>query len=169
MDFLMTALRLTHIVSGFIWVGLAVALTFFIVPAATKSGESGLRYLQSFFVNTPIERVFSVVAMLTVLAGILMYIIPGTVSHFSSVGNMVLGTGALFGLLAAGHGGATMGKATKSLSEALQQHFSEKSDTSAVSAIPTLQELLAKLATHVRISTILTLIALIGMASARYL
>ena len=100
------------------------------------------------------------VSGLTTLAGILLYLFGNSASHFSQAGNMVLGIGALAGLIATIHGGAMTGRATNALSAALAKEGTP---------LPELNELAAKLLSHARLSLALMIIALVGMGSARYL
>jgi hypothetical protein len=169
MNTLLVLLRLLHIVAAFAWVGLGAATAFFIVPAAQSAGESGLRYLRTIFNRTPYGPIFGIVGGLTVLAGILLYAVGNSASHFSSTGNIVLGIGAVAGLLAAVHGGATTGRASRTLAQALEQYNLDNGGAIPAGAMPVLQQHVAKLLSHSRVSMVLMVIALIGMGSARYL
>jgi uncharacterized membrane protein len=173
MDFtniLLILLRLIHIVAAVAWVGLGAAATFYIAPAAMAAGDSGWRFLKKLFGGTSFGAIFGSAAGVTMLAGILMYIFAGSASHFSQTGNIVLGIGALFGLAAGVHGGAMTGRATTALDEALKQHVpDDDSQPIPAGGLVVLRELGAKMASHSRISMILMIVALIGMASARYL
>ncbi len=169
MDIVLVVLRLLHIVAAFAWVGLGAATAFYIVPAALASGESGLRYLNTVFTRTSYGPIFGVVGGLTVLAGILLYLVGNAASHFSTTGNIVLGIGAVAGLLAAGHGGATTGRASRALGEALAQYKLDAGGTIPAAGVSTLQQQVTSLLSHSRVSLALMIIALIGMGSARYL
>ena len=169
MDILLVLLRLLHIVSGVAWFGLGAVTVFYIVPAATTAGESGLRFMKTLLTRTPYPRAFPMFAGLTMLAGILLYLVADSASHFSRTGNMVLGIGALAGIIAGIHGGAVTGRATKALGEALAQHVPDGAQSIPADALATLNDLSAKLLSHSRLSFILMVIALIGMGSARYL
>jgi hypothetical protein len=169
MNTLLVLLRLLHIVAAFAWVGLGAATAFFIVPAALSAGESGLRYLRSIFTRTPYGPIFGIVGGLTVLAGILLYLVGDAASHFSNTGNIVLGIGAAAGVLAAIHGGATTGRASSTLAASLEQYNLESGGTIPGGAMPVLQQQVGKLLTHSRVSMALMVIALLGMGSARYL
>ena len=168
MDIIFAALRLIHIVTAVAWVGLGVTTTFYIVPAAAAAGDSGLRFLKSLMTRTPYPRTFAMVAGLTTLAGILMYVL-GAHTHFTTVGNIVLGIGALAGIAATIHGGAVTGRATRALSEALVQHVPDGEQPIAAEGLSVLRERAQELGSHSRLSIILMIVALIGMASARYL
>ncbi len=164
---LLAAIRLIHIVTAFAWVGLGMVLTVYILPAATGVGESGLRFLKALLTRTPFMRAFPAVSGVTVLAGILMYLL-GSSSHFSSTGNIVLGIGALAGIAAGIHGGAVVGPESRTFAQALERQVPDGQPVPA-DALSALTASERALAAHARISLILTIIALIGMASARYL
>ncbi len=169
MDIVHVSLRLLHIVAAFAWFGFGAASTFYIAPVAMKAGDSGLRFLKALFTRSSFGAIFAVSSGLTTLAGILLYIIADSASFFSQTGNMVLGTGALFGILATLHGGAATGRATNALAEALKKHVPDGDQPIPASAMPELRAHAEKLLLHSRISLVLMIIALIGMGSARYL
>ena len=107
-------------------------------------------------------------SVVTTLAGLLLYLVGQSSTHFSQTGNIVLGIGAVAGLLAAGHGGMATGKATAAYGAALAKYVVDNQPIAAEDAAA-LRELGMKVATHSRISFYLMLIALIGMGLARYL
>lgn len=165
---LLILLRLLHIISAFAWLGLGAATTFYVAPAAITAGESGFRFLKTLLTRTSYGSIFGATAGLTMLAGILLYIV-GSPSRFSQVGNMVLGIGVLAGIVAGIHGGAITGRATRALGEALAQRVPDGEQSIPADSLPVLRELAAKVLSHSRVSFILMAIALVGMGSARYL
>ena len=169
MDIVLVLLRLIHIVAAVAWVGLGGVMALYIGPAVGRAGESGLRFLKTLLIHTSYGRIFPIVAGLTMLAGILLYLVGNSASHFTTTGNIVLGIGALAGILAGIHGGATTGRATTALSKALEQHVPEGNGSVSADGLATLRDLAAKLGGHARLSFVLMVIALLGMASARYL
>jgi nitric oxide reductase large subunit len=169
MDVLLIVLRLLHIVAAFIWIALGLTSTIFILPAAVSADENGMRYLKTLFVNTPFTRIIPAVAGLTTLAGLLMYFFANSASHFSSTGNAVLGIGAVAGLLATIHGGAVTGRATRTTNETLVQYVGDGSQPISADGMAKLRAQIASLISHSRVSLALMIVALVGMASARYL
>lgn len=161
-------LRLVHILTGVTWFGISASLLFFIAPALRDSGESGLRFLKAMYTRTALTRVLPVVAIITVIAGLLLYLVTDSASYFTKVGNMVLGTGSLFGFLAAGHSLTATNKATQRLQQAAQQHIQDKGSPTE-EGVATVTALAAKLNIQSKIGFYLTLLALIMMALARYL
>jgi hypothetical protein len=170
MDWILVLLRLTHIVAAFAWIGLGATFAFFVMPAAIRSGDNGLRFLKTLFTTTPFERLFPMMAGITMLAGLLLYSPLGNAwTHFSSTGNMVLGIGAAAGILAGIHGGAVTGRKTSALSKSLVEQVPDAGKSMDASAVSSLRTQVEHLVTDARISFVLMVIALIGMGTARYL
>jgi hypothetical protein len=169
MDVGLVVLRLIHILTGVIWFGIGSAITLLLLPAVIRAGDSGFRYLRSL-TSLPLYRfIMPATAVTTTLAGILLYLVGDSISRFSDLGNAVLGIGAAAGLLAAGHGGTATDQASKRLHEALKRDLPDENSAVPAESRPELDLLLSKFNLHSRISFTLTLIALMGMASARYL
>ena len=167
----LTVLRIIHIVAGAIWVGTGVAAAFYIFPVAKMLGKDGSRYLQTLVLKTRYERVFPIVAILTTVAGILLYErVSGGFSAewMRSPSGMVLSIGAVFGLLAFGHGGAAIGRMTGNYKK-LAETVASQSDGATAEQQQELIDLEAKMDRHGKISLALSVIALLGMAAARHL
>lgn len=169
MDILLVLLRLLHIVTGVIWFGMGLMLTFYILPSAIASGESGQRFLKNMLAHSSITKAFPIVSGLTTLAGILLYLVGNASTHFTQTGNIVLGIGAVAGLLATAHGGMATGRATDAYAEALKQYVTDDNQPIVANGLSALQGHMAKLTMHSRVSMLLMVIALVGMGSARYL
>lgn len=167
MDILMTVLRLTHIVAAVVWVGLGVTLFFFVGPAMRKAGPAGLSVSRQLFTGTRLSPVFAVSATLTFLAGLLMYLVGNSMAHFDQFGNIVLGIGAIFGTLAFLHGAFVTGKSSSALSKLLSSLPTDGPPSPDQASA--LQAMSAKMVGEQRVSAILTLVALVCMAGARYL
>ncbi|MBE2183997.1 MAG: hypothetical protein IAE89_11265 [Anaerolineae bacterium] len=169
MDILLVLLRLLHIIAAFVWIALGLTQVLFVGPAVGKSGESGLRFLKALLTKTAFPMAFPIAAGLTVLAGILLYFVSNSASHFSTTGNIVLGIGAASGLLAAGHGGAVTGRITGDMAKALVQYVPDDHSPISAEGLQALRGYAMKLASHGRISLVLMIVALVGMGAARYL
>lgn len=167
MDILVTLLRLTHIVAGIVWVGLAATGAWVVHPVGKKLGDKGDSLLRLFYGYSNYNKVFPVVAILTTLAGLILWGMRADgmqLQGFTNTGSIVMGIGALFGILAFGHGaGATgrFGGNYAKLARAVEEGDASKADE--------LAETRKKVFTHANISAILTVIAAVAMSSARYL
>jgi hypothetical protein len=168
MNIVLVLLRLLHIVSAISWLALGGTLTFYVAPAVIAAGENGYRYLKTLFTRTAYTRAIPMVAGLTTLAGLLLYIVGNAASHFSQTGNIVLGIGAAAGFIATIHGGAVTDRATKALSKALA-NLPEGAQSIPATTLTELNSMATTLLGHSRLSMALMLVALVCMGSARYL
>lgn len=167
MNVVLVVLRLIHIVAAFMWFGLSATGLLFIVPATQAAGESGWRFTKALYTQTRMTAAFAGSASLTVVAGILLYLTRDPEQNFSQLGQIVLGIGAVIGLLDAGHGMFATAPATTKIANLL----AGVTDTNTLSA-ETRQQLdaaNAKFNVHARLSFGMTLVALLFMATARYL
>jgi hypothetical protein len=95
--------RLIHIVSGVLWVGAAVMLAAYVIPAA-RASDAGLRYLRELIWVRNLPRYLNVVLALAVLSGLALYgnLLMLTRGGFAmSRRGMLLGCGGLAALIAA--------------------------------------------------------------------
>lgn len=169
MDYTLVALRLAHIVAAFAWVGVGTMLTFVILPSIQQADGARARALGAVLIHPWVIRALPISSGLTMLAGILLYAVSRAGSHFSSTGNVVLGIGALAGILAGIHGGALTGRALRALGDRLTRASRQDEQAQTVDGGQDWQGLARRAMAHSRISLLLMMIALLGMASARYL
>ena len=155
-----TVLRLLHIVGGLIWVGAAIAMSCYIEPALERAGESGVRILRSLYSETGFPRLIPLSALITTVAGLLLYGLMSYHEAMSSSMGMVLTLGSLFGLLAFLHGLFAVWRPASRYAKAL------KSGAADESQLATLE---GKFRRNGRISMWLALASLILMAGARYI
>lgn len=162
MDLYVVILRNLHIFGGIIWVGFALVVVLALIPAVKNSNAQGHAMMRSLLTNSRFGMIFPISSIVTVVAGLLLYynVSDGFNSDYmSSSQGIVLSIGVLFGLLAFGHGAAATGRATSKYAEALQKDGPEAQSTAAA---------FDKLVLHSYISTAMTVIAVVAMASARY-
>lgn len=169
MDILLVVLRLTHIIAGVVWFGLGAAQVFLLVPATRSAEVTGYRFLKTIFNVTPLSIAFGIAALVTTLAGLALYIFANSASHFSTLGNAVLGIGALAGLAAFGHSAAATGRYTNEFVKALNQYVPNDDKPLSGDAQTAIQSSFNKLAIHSRISFWVMFVALLAMSTARYL
>jgi uncharacterized membrane protein len=170
MDILMIVLRLIHIFSGVFWVGATLFLWRFVTPAVQKMGTDGGKFMRALLSDTPYLRAIAGAAAATVISGLLMYwkVSNGFSGDWMSLtSSIVLTIGALAGLAAAGHGLfviAPLGRQISALGNAMASAGGPPTPEQASS----MQALQAKMARNVPIISGLMIVAVIGMASARY-
>ncbi len=95
MIYLITVLRLLHIVGGIFWVGAALMLTFFVSPTVAATMEAGQKFMAHMMQRTAFNKAIMISASVSVLAGIALYTID---SNFFQSAWMHSGPGIGFGL-----------------------------------------------------------------------
>jgi uncharacterized membrane protein len=162
MEYDIVIVRAIHIFAGIIWVGFGLATSFLLAPAAKKTGEQAELVFKAWFVHSVFNRAMPVAAITTTVAGLYLYfrLFDGANHRFlTQTGSMVLSVGALFGLLAFGHGIA-LGRMSNKYAEAA------KGDNPNMEE---LQALRARMGRNGNIAAILMVIAVLGMILPRYL
>lgn len=172
-DTIHTLLRLIHIVAAVGWVGFAVFLVVFVDQAYKRMDpDTGRQFVANLFRYSRVDMAFPLTSITTTLAGILLYVyiyaqdgLDGPrVSYLSETGSYILALGALFGLAAFGHGLAALGTRTRKYEDLIKAAGDNPSDEQASQ----MDDLYAEIARQSNISTIMTVLALVLMASARY-
>jgi uncharacterized membrane protein len=166
---LMIFLRWVHIVSGIMWVGAAVMLTFFISPAVLATEESGQKFMGYLMQNTTISKFIYSVALMTVAAGIILYGIDSnwfTSPWMSSGPGLGFGLGGVAGLIGLYYGimQNLRSKALIGLGQTIQGQGAPPTAEQQAQ----LQALQAKLKSGGMLNAIFLLIGSILMATARY-
>lgn len=99
---LIIILRIIHFFSGIFWVGFSIFNIHFLQPAVKATGVEGQVVMQHLVRKTRLLSVVYWAASLTMVSGLVLYwaISRGSIAFFGSTYGMVLGTGALAGILA---------------------------------------------------------------------
>lgn len=166
----MVVLRLIHIICGAFWVGGALSVSFFILPAQRAIGQPGMLFVRQLMMGQKFRSFMIGAAVLTILSGLTMYIRYAMAGGgwAQSTNAMTLGVGAVAAIVAAGIGTGYTGKVGKKmleLGEAIQASGGPPTDTQKAE----MNALQGKMQSAFRIIAILLLIAVAAMASARYL
>lgn len=170
MDIVVLVLRLLHIVSGVLWVGGAFTLVAYIEPTVRALGPEGGKFMQRFTAQSGFAQMMSPAAITTVLAGFLLYwrdsgglqwvwITTGTGLTFS--------LGGLAGISAAIVGLGYNARIVEQMGE-LGKQIASAGGPPAPEKLAQMQALQAKLRQGGRIVVVLMIVALLGMALARY-
>ncbi len=154
-----TALRLLHIVAGLVWVGAALLMSFYIEPTAAASGAAGKGFLRALYSRSNFPRLIPLSAAVTTIAGLLLYGLLSYHETMSSPMGLILSIGALFGLLAFGHGYFTVWRSAAVYTRLAGAAEADKG---------TLEQVEAKMRRNGRVSMWLALVSLALMAGARY-
>jgi uncharacterized membrane protein len=102
MNVLMIVLRLLHILSGVFWVGAGLVMFFFIGPSLGATAEAGQKFSQHLMTHTRFTAIMTIAAILTVLAGSILYWIDSgglSSAWMHSGAGLGFGIGAFFGLI----------------------------------------------------------------------
>ncbi len=151
--FVITVLRLLHIVGGLVWVGAALVMALYIEPALEQAGEAGNQIIRRLYRETSFPRLIPLSALATTAAGLLLYGLLAYHETLSSGTGLMLNLGALLGLLAFGHGYFAVWRPAGAYA------VSSDADTKALGD---------KLRRQGRISVCLAMLSLLLMAGARY-
>ena len=157
---IITVLRLLHIVAGLIWVGAAIVMSCYIEPALERAGASGNPLLRALYGQSRFPQLIPLAALITTVAGLLLYGLMSYHEALSSSMGLVLTLGALFGLLAFGHGAFTVWRSAGRYAAMVTTDEADEA---------TLSQLQAKMRRNGRISMWLALVSLLLMAGARYI
>ena len=157
---IITILRLLHIVAGLIWVGAAVLMSVYIEPTLEKVGADGSKVLRRLYGETGLSRLIPLSALITTVAGLLLYGMLSYHEAMSSSMGIVLTLGALIGLLAFGHGIFTVWRNAGRYAGLVKTDGSDEK---------TLSQLQEKMRRNGRVSMWLAIVSLILMAGARYI
>jgi len=101
MNWLMIVLRLVHIGSGAMWVGMMAFMTFYLTPALAEVGPDAGKVMQALQ-RQKIMIVMPVIALLTIISGIwlMMRLYAGPSDFAASRMGMALNVGALSAIVA---------------------------------------------------------------------
>lgn len=166
MPFILTVLRVVHIVAGAFWVGSALMIALVLLPGLRKAGPGGERALPM----AQISQAMGLSSMLTTLAGLVLYILVSRLAlgWITSGFGLILTLGALAGLAAWLLGLLSTGPAAKKLG-ALGGQVQAAGGPPTPDQAAELGRLQAKLTRSSTWSTILATASLVFMAAARYL
>ncbi len=154
-----SVLRLLHIVAGLIWVGAALLMSLTIEPTVQSSGAEGSRFLRALYRDSGWPRLIPLSALVTTIAGLLLYGMLSYHEAMSSAMGLILTIGALFGLLAFAHGYFAVWRRMGAYRRLLADE-DVKADT--------LAGIEERMRRNGRVSMWLALVSLVLMAGARY-
>ena len=166
MTYFIWLLRIIHILSGIFWVGGTLMMAFFIAPTIGATAEAGQKFVGHLMGNLKFSNRMSAAAGSTVLAGIILYGLDARAgaawqrSGFAiglSIGAGFAIIGFIFGIL--------IGRTTKAMAQ-LGAQFQGKPTNEQMAQMQSIRK---QQATYSNISAIALILAVIFMATARYL
>jgi uncharacterized membrane protein len=167
MDFYLILLLIVHIFAGIFWVGATIFSSAFILPAARSMGLEGQKLMQNLMVRRRFPVAMAISSSLTILAGILLYWRDSgglQLSWITSPVGLGFTIGALAALASYFYGALVMGPTARRFGEL---HAAIHAEATAKQQAE-LSRLDARMSTGGRINIVLMIIALLGMATARY-
>lgn len=166
MNVLLIILRLLHILSGVFWVGGSMIAYFFLSPAVAATGEAGQKMMGYMVSKGRMSARITAAAVVTVLAGAILFWIDshGFTSPWTvSAPGLGFGLGAILALAGLGVG-MQVGRSVHTLGE-IATAAAGKPTPDQIGQMQAAQK---RMATASQISTILLILALACMATARY-
>ena len=171
MDLYVIVLRILHIFGAVFWAGTTFLFTGYVGPAVMASGSEGSKFLQALLNQTRFLRVIAATSGLTALSGLLLYwrasggLRPAWIGTGTGLG---LTIGGLAGLLAFAVAIAVQNRAGRRLA-ALGREVQAAGGPPTPEQGAQMQAAGRAIGQGGRWSSILLIIAVLGMATAQYL
>jgi uncharacterized membrane protein len=166
MIYLIWLLRIIHIVGGIIWVGGTLTMTFFIGPTIAATADAGQKFVGHLMNNLKFSKRMTAAAGSTVLAGFLLFGLDARAGAAWLRSGMGIGLsiGAVFAIIGLIFG-ILIGRTTNAMAQ-LGTQFQGKPTNEQMTQMQAIRK---QQATYSNISTIALILAVIFMATARYL
>jgi uncharacterized membrane protein len=171
MDEYMVVLRLIHILVGIFWVGAAWFMVGVALPTLRAVGPDGQPFMRGLLTRSRFVIAMPTAALLTTVSGLLLYYRVS--DHFNSdwmgsTPGVTLSIGVVAGLLAFGHGVGVTAMTARRLARLIREIEGQGGPPSEEQSAR-LRALQAKMGASAPITAGLMVIAVIGMASWRYM
>lgn len=170
MDIYIIILRLIHIFGGVAWVGASFLMLGSIKPAVDALGQEGGKFMQSLLGPGKFSQYMGLMGTATAVSGLLLYIRASnnfSTGWIASGQGIVLTIGALAGLAAWLDGIFGMRPIQERL-KTLGAEIQSSDGPPSPDQLRELQSLQEKQSKHGAVSTIMMMLALIGMSAAEY-
>ena len=168
MEIVTIVLRIVHIFSGVAWAGTAWALVLFLEPTARALGPDGGKFLGYMISVRRFHIYMSVVGGLTVLAGWILFFMRYGIAGLSLPTGVAFAIGGVLGLIALGIGGGITGPSSVRL-VTLGGELAKAGKPPGPEQAAQMAALQARLRTAGLWTAILTALAVLMMATARYI
>lgn len=171
MDWYLIILRLVHILAGVFWVGTSIFFSFFLEPSVKELGTTGQQFMGHLVEKKKMPIVISATAALTILAGILLYWRASAgfdldwITSATGLGFTVGGVAAILAFA----GGLVFIKPAVGRMGAIGQAIAMSGGPPTDAQVSEMQKLGAKLALVGRVDLVLLIVAVVAMATARFL
>lgn len=170
MDTTMVVLRVIHILSGVLWVGATFFLVWLLQPAVAAAGPEGGRFMQRLTSQRRFQVGMGVAAGLTVLSGLMLYgrDSAGFQRAWITTGTgLTLTVGGLASILAIVIGSVVQRPAVTRL-QALARAGQGSGAAPTSAQMGEMQKLQQRISRSSLWVTVLLIVAVVGMSTARY-
>lgn len=166
-----TALRIIHILGGIAWVGAALFVALYLLPASRTVGPAAGPLMREVNEGRKLHVYMSSMSMFTLLSGFaLAWRDAGPLGFrwFEQGTGLVYGIGAIAAVAASVVGGALIGPSAKGAADIAAKAQSEQRELTSAER-DTQMALQAKMTFAVKLGAALLVTASVAMASARYM
>ena len=163
-------LRLIHILAGVFWAGSVFFLAGFLIPTVRETGPEGGRVMSHLVGRRRLPVFIGIAILLTVVSGLIMYGRMAAATHGTWTGTapgIAYGLGGLAAILGAVVGMGVSGAAARRMA-AIGQRAAE-AGRSSLEQQAQIQGLQRRMMLGARIAAGLIALAVVAMATARYL
>jgi hypothetical protein len=163
-------LRLIHILAGVFWAGSAFLLAGFLVPTVRETGPEGGRFMAHLVAQRRLPMFLGIAMLLTVLSGLTLYARTAAATHgiwAGSAPGIAYAVGALSAIVGGIVGLAIPGAAGKRMA-AIGQQVAQAGRPSPEQQAE-IARLQGRMAVGARVAAGLLAVAVMAMATARYL
>jgi uncharacterized membrane protein len=170
MPFDLIALRLAHVVAGVAWVGGAFVMILLVTRTARRHGDEGEQFVTSLLTEGKAARYFEIAALTTVVAGSLLYwrasngLQLGWITSPSGIGFTIGAIAAVVSLT----WGATLVGPSGERAARIQTDVTAAGGAPTIAQETELDAIRRRLNTFAMVDLILSGIAVVCMATARY-
>ncbi|HEV2179798.1 MAG TPA: hypothetical protein VGR59_05735 [Gemmatimonadaceae bacterium] len=169
MNWLTIVLRLVHVLGGVLWVGFTVFAAFYLLPSLAETGPDGGK-VTAVLQRRRLLTVFPIIALLTVLSGLWLYVratrmAPGFSSSHMGI---TLGFGGVCALLALFIGMLVISPSMKRAASTAQQAAQAQAHDERQALLGLSAQLRGRAAAAARIASLLLIVAAGAMAIGRY-
>jgi hypothetical protein len=167
MEYSTLVLRIIHIFAGVLWVGAAWIGVLFLEPTIRALGPEGGKFMSTMVRERRYSTAIMIAAVLTLLAGWGLWFMRYGVPSLQTTAGLTFFIGGIIGLIAGGVGGAV--GSTSSKLTALGSQIAMQNAPPTPEQLAEMRALQGRLRQFGVWAAILTTLALLSMAVARYL
>ena len=162
-------LRLVHVLSGVVWVGFALFAAFYLMPALAEAGPDGGKVMLALDRRNLLTTI-PVVALLTVLSGIWLYLRAAHLAPGFGASRMgiTLGIGGAVAIVALLIGVSVISPSMNRAVAAVKQASQATADEERQALLSQATNLRVRAAGAARLASLLLIVAAAAMAIGRY-